>query len=116
MEISLSYRVRTIVNLPWPAVLMSTLLSACALFGYLKAAPAHNEACTYARQQDTALRPLSLRTKKSYCAFEAHNTRGAFFKRRKPETEHRNLLRRQRMSEACVDLYDQVIRGLGESA
>jgi hypothetical protein len=100
MEISLNCRIRTIVNLPWPSVLMSTLLSACALFGYLKAAPAHNEACTHARPQDMVLHPLSLRTEKSYCALEAHKTRGAFFSRRKHEPEHRNLLRRQRMSEA----------------
>jgi hypothetical protein len=106
MEINSSCRIRTIVNLRWPGVLLSTLLSACALFGYLKAAPAHNEACTYARQQDMALQPLSVRTKKSYCAREAHKTRGAFLKRRKHECEHRNLLRRQRMSEARWDLYD----------
>jgi hypothetical protein len=100
MEISLSCRISAIANLPWPSVLISTVLSACALFGYLKAAPAHNAACTYATQQDIAPHPLSLRTKKSYCALDTHNTRGAFFRRRKHEPEPRNLLRRQRMSEA----------------
>jgi hypothetical protein len=104
VEISLSCRIRTIVNLTWPSVLMLTLLSACALYGHLMAPRAHNEACTYARQQDIALHPLSLRTKKRYRALEGQNIRGVLFKRRKRETEHRHLLRRQRMSEARVGL------------
>jgi hypothetical protein len=99
VEMSLNIRVRTITNLPWRSVVTATLLSACLIFGCVKAAFAHNEPCSHTRQQYLALHPLMFPTKQSYCIFEPDKTRGVTIKRSKREPDHRISLRRQRMSE-----------------